>query len=334
MKQLLYVLIALGTMHLHTIHLSAADTPMHANALYTALSPKEKAVYDERIAILAKTPTCHFATPCRTTPLKRFPVELYGNHNFGTRTWGPGTLAAFKRTAMRATIANTQKIEPDMQRAYDYAHALQAIEMTGLIEKPFHTWQLADLSRVNGWLTRLQNETPGALRTEELPVRIISGLPESMVQYVNGLLAKSFHTQQDRQILERSIYVLSKPDAIEPELAEWFTQTQGRLKRVYANPISRMIHFELNVIGHLHYYLHRIRPWKQENTATACLLSNVILMQHGVEPIVYTDKSAYKKMFHTKLTDDQARQEVLGNYIERLVTAQYQQKNSAPGTSN
>lgn len=333
MKKLHYVLAALGIMHLHTTHIyGAASSSIFTNPQYAALAPEEKAAFERRVAELSKTPSCHFGIPCSATPIERFPASLYNNPNFRNVGLRPGRLATLKRK----TSAQILTFRPDTDiEHYNHVYALQQIEESGLLKKPFHAWELADLSRVNGWLTRLQVAKPGQFRTQGLPLRIVAGLPDTTVHEIARRFSHpTQHTKEDEKFLTESTYLLSEPDAIEQELTQWFNDTQTRLNRIAENKVSQIIHFELNVVGRLHFYLHRIHAWEKKNRATACILGNIILMQHGVKPIIFTDKEAYKKMFHSNLTLEDARQELLGNYIKSLILAQQQHKVSAPSSSN
>lgn len=333
MKQILSLLIALSALHLHAAHPGAATRSiLHTDPHYAALSPEERASFEHRVTEIANIPSCHFGIPCSTTTIERFPAALYNNPNFKTLGLRPSKLASFKRRSSAKELTMLPG-SPDIKQ-YNHAYALQQIEATGLLKKPFHEWELSDLRRVNGWLSRQQVALPGKFRTQSLALRIASGLPETTVRDIAQRFARVSQTKKDKELLAKSTYLLSEPNAIEPELTQWFDDTKARLERIQANKVSQIIHFELNVVGHLHFYLHKIHAWKKANTPTACVLGNVILMQHGVKPIIFTDKQAYKAAFHSVLTPEKAKQEVFGNYIKSLILAQQQPKTATPSTSN
>jgi hypothetical protein len=329
MKQLLYIIAALS---LHITNVYAASTSsVSVNAQYAALAPEERAVFERRIVELAKTPSCHYGIPSIAGAIERFPAALFNNPNFRNMRLRPGRLDTLKRKA----CAKTLTLQPDTDiKLLNHVYALQQLQETGLLTKPFHTWELADLSRVNGWLSRLRTANPGKFRTHGLPLRIISGIPDATVRDIAKRLAHFTHTKEDERLLTATTYLLSEPEMIEPELSQWFKETQERLQRIQENKVSQIIHFELNVVGHMHYFLHKIHAWEKANTATACFLGNVIQMQHGVKPIIFTDKKEYKKMFYSNLTPEKARQEIFGNYIKSLILAQQKPKSSASSSSN
>lgn len=269
----------------------------------------------------------HRAIHSSTEPITHFNAEHYSNVGFEVRFWPPKTLAAYKNVAPLITKKGCNE-----HKAFAYVRTLNNIEQSGLLQKPFKSWRLADIIQVNAWLTDLHPKVkhPGAFRTDipaPLYVRPFTKDEYARLEMVDN--DPSLVTEADRQLLRSKLHPFSPADDVLPMVTKMLCEIKETLLQLKpANPILRQAHHEINIVGFLHQYIRAIRPWPKRNKATARVLGNIILMQHGVEPPTFEDIDAYRTAASQAIcTDDQSP---LAVYIRDIIVARQQWKARPP----
>lgn len=273
------------------------------------------------------------------TPFDRFDSQSYANYTFATpEPWGPGGLAKCRRKTVGANRYNSRKDPFELKKKLDFVHALREIELSDFINKPASLWTLEDLKHVNGWLTRLHPkvETPGALRTINVRQTIITKLTRKQQERFETLKKYPYlMTKADERMFKQTTHLY-------PDHTEVFDKTELMLSGVHAalntletDKVGQLNHHELNIVGFLHLHINSIRPWPKRNKATARILGNIILMQHGIKSLIFPDRKAYLRQLCLSLKTNNFRP--LTVYMRNLIIARQQQetqKASTSGTTN
>jgi hypothetical protein len=256
-------------------------------------------------------------------PVQAFEGQHYGNSDFKRHDWGLGGLAICRRRTFTATPYNSVRLSDDAKRLYDYVYTLRQLEY-GLLGKQFKDWDLLDIKQVNAWLNRLSEDQPGSLRSHDLPPLKLRTSKKDAKRIDMFLAQPLLMTTSDKKWLATAVHTYPHPVIIGAKLKHMLQTARESLLKVEADERTQKLHAEIHVAAYIHLQIGSLMPWSKRSEETACILGNVILMQHGVKPIIFDDLTAYRSALYKCIQQNDVTP--LSAYMHgRIVEAQEQQ---------
>lgn len=270
-----------------------------------------------------------------SAPVTKFEPRHYANASFKLHDWGLGGLRVCLRRASNATQKNAKRMyvhdpanpESPMgltqanRKLYDYVYALREIEKE-LLHKPFKDWRVSDIQEVNAMLTILTTQKPGRFRTQELPMLILDHNTDEDIERIEMCHSNPLHmTAQDKQWIENAVHIFPQSKSLQARMKTMLQTVSKSLRYIEADTATQPLHAEIHTIAYIHHQIASSRPWPKRNKATARVLGNIILMQHGVIPPTFEDETEYRAILHRSLQENNITH-LTGHIFDRIVADQ------------